>query len=212
LYINEAERTVLGKICYYGPANVGKEELLAALYTHYAALAGEHADWGVKQFEPREQLPADDVGAFVEAAERLFGGPYDELTESGTLVWMRARVQSSQAPTHYHRTVDVYSATGAAFYGWLRKYSLSQADCVVFVADGRPERREATVESWENLRDSGFDGPIVLLVNHDTDPDYIGEMLGHTGPGFSEDKGFSGSHDAFQAAAALTFGAAATVN
>ncbi|MBS2013323.1 MAG: hypothetical protein JST00_10575 [Deltaproteobacteria bacterium] len=51
-----------------------------------------------------------------------------------------------------HGPVEVRTVPGLVFEDAARHAALEGASAVVFVADGRPERLDATVESWENLQ------------------------------------------------------------
>lgn len=215
MYINEKEKTVICKLCFYGPQDVGKQELLNALHDHFAAQFGEQTFIESRRFAPRQELEkgmdTDALNQLVQTAEAAFGAPYHELADSGTLVWLRAVLRIA-APGEYQRSFDVFSATGSAASGALQSYCLDGADAVVFVADGRPERREATEESWRNLHESSYDGPIVLLVNHTHDADELAEALGFEGKAIAEPDGFYGNLEAFEDAAQFAVGKFQTMN
>ncbi len=204
MYINEAERTVLGKICYYGAVGVGKVDLLEALYHHFAAVDGARTHFDVKQFAPRADLERSmSAGAateFMSAAQKAFGAQYEQLT-GGTLAWVRLPVPTNAGPKSYARTIDVFSATGGS--DALRLYSLREADAVVFVGDLGD--RDATLGAWKQLRATEYRGPIVLLANRSTDADELVGALAYEGPAFAEPEGFLGNLDAFETAASLAF-------
>lgn len=214
MYINESERSVLTKVCYWGPPGAGKQDLLRALYDHFAALDGEHAEFETKRLAPAAALGLDPerTATFVAAAEAAFGAAYSELSASGTLVWLRARTAHATRPGEYHRDVDVFSVSGPATSPALRRYSLAEADAVVFVADARSENREATRRSWNELREESPDAPILLLVNHGSDPDELAEVLDFEGPSFAEDGMFAANLDAFLAAAGVAVQPAEKLN
>lgn len=205
MYINEKERSLLAKLCYYGPAQSGRADLLQALYDHFAALVGEHTELDRQDFPAPVQLEAsmgkEAADRLIEAAEIMFGAPYGQLMDSGTLV--RFRTALAPLPGAYTRHIDAFAATGSAFYALLRRYTLKDADAVVFVADSREERREATLDAWNNLHESSFDGPIVLLVVHALDASELAEALDFDGPSFAVDNDFAGNLAAFEAAAML---------
>lgn len=205
MYINEKERSVLAKICYHGPAGTQKAKLLRALYDHYAARIGELTDYDLRDFEDRasleESMGADAAERFVAVVEKTFGAPYEELTQSGTLVRMRAAL--TPVPGEYLRRIDAFSAAGPVENSALRDYCLADADAVVFVADPRVERQQRTLDMWQSLQASNYSGPIVLLTIHSHDPDELVMDLDFDGPRFAIDDEFTGNLEAFEAAAKL---------
>lgn len=207
MYINEPERTVLGKICYYGAAGSGKAALLEALYNHFAAADGARTHFDMKRFVPRAELEksmsAGAASDFIAAAEAAFSAPYEQLQTAGTLAWLRLPVAAEVGSKTYARTVDVFSATGPASADALRRYSLQKADALVFVGDLAD--RDATLAAWEQLRTADYRGPIVLLANRSADADELVEVLAYEGPAFAEPDGFLGNLDAFETAASLAF-------
>lgn len=205
MYISESERTVLCKICYVGPSNVGKGEMLHALRDHFAARDGAGTHIEQKRFTPRSELSQTmkqaEVDQFVANAEAAFGASYADLTLAGTLIWMRAALPGSSHASTYRRSAEVFCASGVATNTALSDWCLAGADAVVFVADGRAEGLDATKRSWDALKGS-FRGPIVLLANHVAYADEIAEELEFEGQMFAEPGEFAGTLEAFHAVAA----------
>ena len=195
MYINHAERTIILKICVYGPALSGKMALLKAMYHHFAATDGEGAKYDVFAFGPRSGESAE----FIANAERSFGAPYDELADGGTVIWMRARHERRTGESDFDLVTDALTVSGNASGSALRKFTLQNADAVLFVADPRPERYDATLEACENLAESEWAGPVVLYAEGDAGP-RMAKLLGHDGAVAEEGEGLDAMLAAFRAA------------
>jgi mutual gliding-motility protein MglA len=76
--------------------------------------------------------------------------------------------------------MSLYTVPGQVHYNATRKLVLQGADGVVFVADSQPERRDANLESmdnlWDNLRSHGMNPETVPLVLQHNKRDIAGAM------------------------------------
>lgn len=202
MHVNSAEQSIICKLCYAGPAGVGKGELLTHLYRHFAASQGEHTAFESRRFAPRAELAEtmsdDEVEAFVANAESAMDASYDELVDSGELVWFRARLAEATAADQFAVHVDAFTVSGEADQDHLWAMAMQGADCVVFVAD--PDDREATVDAWATLQ-SDWKGPVVLFVHGSEFTDEVEEWLGFEGEALAESDGFEHTKLAFETAA-----------
>jgi len=89
----------------------------------------------------------------------------------GQLGWMppgtdpEAKILALDAPSE-HGPVRLLTVPGLVFRDAARQEILAAADAVVFVADSRVERQDATLEAWENLQAADRRPPVILQYNH----------------------------------------------
>lgn len=216
MYINHAERSIVCKICFHGPAHAGKGELVSNLYTHFAAVAGEHTGFEERRFAPPSQL-TDELGAegakeFIANAEASMGASYEDLENAGVLVWFRTRVSKASAADQFDVYADAFTVSGPAASEVLQDFALAGADCVVFVADARETRSQATLDAWHRLHEHAWAGPTILFVNGTDDPSEIADLLGHEGDTYAEAEGFDETLLAFDRAARVALQHARNAN
>ena len=100
-------------------------------------------------------------GLFATAAERQqheaaieqeYEALYEDLREAGTLQWCISRLQLAiPALSGLDTLLLLRSVIGVTWRSALQRYVLRDADTLIFCADARPHRMEATLETWENL-------------------------------------------------------------
>lgn len=107
-----------------------------------------------------DRVPADSRGRLIELMTETDRTLFFDFmpVEIGTLRGFRLR-------SH------IYSTPGQFFYRASRELILRSADAVIFVADSQPNRREANLESLEdlrcNLRELGFaDGEVPMVLQY----------------------------------------------
>jgi hypothetical protein len=184
MHVNQAERTIVCKVCFFGAYSVAKGEILEQLYDHFRAWQGEFTDFERRTFPPRDvmaqALEADQLDAAVSSAEEAFGAPWDELVEGGTLVWLRTPAAAGGESDEFDILVDSFTVDGPSETDVLRRFTLQGADSTVFVADA--DNRTTTLQAWRDLQRSGWSGPILVLVLNGDDTAEIAELLDHDGP------------------------------
>ena len=107
-----------------------------------------------------DRVPADSRGQLIELMTETDRTLFFDFmpVEIGTLRGFRLR-------SH------IYSTPGQFFYRASRELILRSADAVIFVVDSQPSRREANLESLEdlhcNLRELGFaDGEVPMVLQY----------------------------------------------
>ena len=70
--------------------------------------------------------------------------------ELGTVAGMKTKMQ-------------LYTVPGQVYYNATRRIVLEGVDGIVFVADSSPSRREANLESWQNLKDNLNDSGLDII-------------------------------------------------
>ena len=122
--VDFAERQLTLKLVYYGPPLSGKTSNLRALHAKVDAL---------------------NRGRLMTLDTR------DDRTLFFDLLPLFFRVDAAHGKASFSFRIKVYTVPGQPVHEATRKVVLANTDGVVFVADSRPDQREANRASWQSL-------------------------------------------------------------
>lgn len=156
--VDFAERQLTLKLVYYGPPLSGKTSNLRALHAKVDKLNRGR----LMTLDTRDDrtLFFDLLPLFFRVGER------------------QARSAEGGKAASFSFRIKVYTVPGQPVHEATRKVVLANTDGVVFVADSRPDQREANRTSWQNLvanlASQGLSTvPIVVQYNKRDLPDAI---------------------------------------